>query len=195
MRFRKTLLLTAMAMVAVASAAPGARADAPEWLHDGQPIAGVEELHIVGSISWTTGGGFVSGPCTITLEGAGANVFGMAAGTITNGEIQKTCNTTVSTCFVKPTLNFSEGNWSLTGTTVTDHEGVEIEGISITKTYEGTNCPVPVPTLTSKGTATGFLDELGCVSLEFHFDDMTLTLGPIPVDLRGGLCDTTLTLG
>jgi len=192
MRLKRMLLLVAMALGAVAVAAPAAQGDAPEWYHGETKVTGEEELHLEGSFSWTPEGSFFSGPCALTLKGTGSNVAGMAAGTITDAEIQNTCETSVPTCNVSKTL---EGfPWSLTGATVTDLSGVEINGVQYTVHFEGTNCPVPLPTLTITGSITGLVDEEGCLSFEEHRDDLHLTIAPIVIDVRGKLCDTTLTL-
>jgi len=196
MTFKKIMLLASMAMAAVAFAAPAAQADAPEWYHGPNKLVGEEDLHIDAELESTTGSGFISGPCEITFEGTASNVNGMASGTITGGDVlnaNDTCETNVETCDVVATL---EGfPWSVTGTTVTGEPGVEISGAQFTNHYEGTNCPVPLPTLTATGTATGIVDEEGCISFEEHQDDMHLSIAPIAVDILGSACDTTLTLG
>jgi len=196
MRLKKMLLLVAMALGAVAVAAPAAQGEAPEWYHGPNKLVGEEDLHVVGEFESTTGSGFFIGPCGVTYEGTASNVNGMASGSITGGDIlnaSNTCPTNIATCSIVPTL---EGfPWSLTGTTVTEAPGVEINGVRMTIHYEGTNCPVPLPTLTAAGSTTGIVEEGGCLLLEEHLDDVFLTIAPVSVDFLGGFCDTTLTLG
>jgi len=192
MTFQKIMLLAVMAMATAAFAAPAAQADAPEW-HHGEDTIIEEDLHITGYLSSTTNGAFISGPCEVTFEGVAKNENGMAAGTITGGAMQSTCGTSVATCNVTPT---PEGfPWNLTGATLTEQPGVEIGHIKMTMHYEGTNCPVPRPTLTATGYATGIVDGGGCLSFEDHQDGMHLAIAPVVLDLRGTICDTTLTLG
>lgn len=194
MTFRKIMLLGAMAMVATAMAAPAAQAEVPQWLHNGTPIEGEEELHLLGELGSTTGGNFVTGPCPVTYEGTASNVNGMASGTITSITIQGQCETSAGGCFASPTVeNFP---WILTGTTVTEVPGLEISGLKFINHYQG-SCPIPVSTVTVAGIATSIVDENGCLSFEEHQDDLLthVTLPTIPVDTLGSLCETTLTLG
>lgn len=198
MTFKKIMLLASMAIAAVAFAAPAAQADAPEWFHGDTPVGGeaeAEALHVVGELSSRlTVGTLVSGPCEVTFEGEAWNENGMAEGIITGGNIEHTCETSTAGCTITPTLQ--EFPWTLTGTTVTGEPGVEIVGAQFENHYLG-SCPVPVTTIMATGTATGIVDDEGCLSMEGHTDDM-VTHAPLPtltVDIIGGVCDTTLTLG
>lgn len=205
MRLRKMVLVAGMAMAAVAMAAPAARGDAPEWYHEGVPIGGPgesEALHVIGELSSNPHTGpvptFVSGPCEVTFAGEAWNANGMAEGVITGGTIQHICDTSVEKCKFTPTLqNFP---WTLTGTTVTGEPGVEIAGAQFENHYineAAGACPLPVLTIKVPGTATGIVDENGCLSFAGHTDDM-LTHAPLPtleINIDGIVCDTTLRLG
>lgn len=192
MKLKKIMLLVAISLAAVAMIAPEAQADAPEWYHGEETIAGEEDLHLVGTLS-TSISVFIAGGCEVTYEGTISNTEGMASGAITGGQIQHICPTSNPSCTITPTLqNFP---WTLTGTTVTGEPGVEIVGAQFEIHYLG-SCPLPVSTLMMTGTATGLVDENGCLSLEGHQDDI-VSHAPLPTwlfDTRGILCDTTLTL-
>jgi len=198
MTFKKIMLLSAMAMVATVMSVPTAQAMAPQWYHgDANPITGTQALHLTGELANTVvGSGFASGPCTVTFEGTASNVNGMASGTITGGTIQHICETNVEGCTVTPTLqNFP---WTLTGVTVTDDTGIEINGYqSETHYVGGVACPVPVSTIMATGTATGIVeDNPKCITFENHTDALQ-THAPLPtltVNLKGTICETTLEL-
>jgi hypothetical protein len=193
MTFKKIMLLASMAMAIVAAMAPAAQAEAPEWLHEGVAIEGEEELHMTGFLSSTTGAGFISGPCGVTLEGTAENVGGVASGQITGGIVQEECEANVQNCTFTPTLkNFP---WTITGTTVTGQQGVKISGATFLYHYMG-QCPVPTTTIAASGTMTGIVEE-GSLSFEGHQDDLFLEapFPPISFNILGGLCDTTLELG
>jgi hypothetical protein len=196
---KKMLLLAGSAMALVAFAVPAAaHASTPEWLTEGAPIAGEDEIHVEGEFSWLSYSGFTVGPCEVTLEGAAKNENAMAAGSITGGSVVNSCLTNKAGCEAKEvTLNFG-ADWAITGATVTGVEGVEITGVRyITHFNSAASCGLPIATFLVTGTVTGTVTEGGeCISLENHSDDLSALAGLFPVDLEGFLCSTNgLTLG
>jgi opacity protein-like surface antigen len=194
---KKMLLLAVSAMALVAFAVPAAaQAEAPEWLTEGSPITSAEELHLEGEWNSVMSTGLEIGPCAVTFSGAVENANGMAGGRITAGNVAAPCSTNKENCSVTAvTLNIPEGGWNLTGTTVTEQEGVEIQNASFTRHFNSAaNCGLPVTSVTATGTVTGIVEE-GCLSFEGHPDNMSAFGGLVKVDLQGVVCDTHLTLG
>lgn len=198
MKTKKMLLLAVSAMALVAFAVPAAaQANAPEWLTEGTPIAGEENLHIVGELSSLSSTGLTTGPCEVTFEGTAVNANSMASGSIEAGTVSAPCATNKAGCeATNVTLNIPAGGWVITGTTVTEGEGVEIQNASFTNHYNSAaNCGLPVASVTATGTVTGIVTEDGCVSFEGHKDEMNAFGGLVKVDIEGEVCDTHLTLG
>jgi hypothetical protein len=195
---KKMLLLAVSAMSLVAFAVPAAaQAEAPLWLTEGSPITTAEELHVVGELTSVSSTGLETGPCAVTFSGTAENANGMAAGRITAGSVAAPCATNKPNCSATAvTLNIPEGGWNLTGTTVTEETGVEIQNASFTNHYNSAaNCGLPVTAVTATGTVTGIVDENGCLSFEEHLDEMNAFGGLVKVDIQGVVCDTHLTLG
>ena len=197
MKTKKMLLLAVSAMALVAFAVPAAaQANAPEWLTEGVAITEPEELHVEGELTSLSSTGLKTGPCNATLVGTAENVNGMAHGTVSGGAVTNPpCLTNKAGCQANSvTLNIPPAGWTLTGTTVTGGEGVEVP-VSFTNHYNSAaNCGLPVTAVTASGTATGVVVE-GCLSFEGHNDELSAFGGAVKVDLEGVVCDTHLTLG
>jgi len=200
MFIKRILLLTGMALAAVALSVPAMASADPKWYSDetGEfvPEGFHAELHAVGELTFDAPGGIKVGPCEVTVGGLAVNENAMASGTVTNPIVSQECETNAEGCTAKPTL--LNAPWDVTGnTTTTGSPGVEFKGITATIHFIGT-CPVPLTTISFKGTATALNCVPECMTFEGHQDDLALEapFPALPVDITGTLYLTQpMTLG
>lgn len=208
MSIKKLVLLASALAAMVAFAVPAvSSATVPQWYDHNtgsEPLEEGEErpLHIEGSLSSKTIAGPTSGPCNVTFTGVAENVAGMAAGRVTNGNINGTAACAVPAipgCTFEGHVNFAKP-WPITGVSVTNQTGIEIKEATFTNTYNAVCQAAGLPaTVNASGTATGILtansvNGESCATFNGHKDDMFVEVGGNPtateVDIGGNVCVT-----